>query len=295
MIGAVAGGWIQDLTGRKVALAIGSVISIVAIAICYVADLTGSKNVTFFGGKLVEGIAVGVIMCSTQTYMSEVVPTRLRGPVLAFFPAFQLLGQLLAAIVVFAELGVPGKTSYRVAIASEWPFSVVPLVLAVILPESPVWLLQKDRTGAARDTFRKLHGAMVASENQDLFDDMNKAVSEERYASHARNATYFECFRGTNLRRTLIVIFTNTIPELFGLTLLGHVSYFLQLIGLSHATSIIVLILGVVLGLIANGVSFWTLSKFGRRPLILITMIVVCVLWGSIGVSGCFKSMAVAW
>ena len=139
MIGAAAGGWIQDLTGRKTTLGIGSIISIAAIGLCYGADTAADKRSAMFGGKLLEGLAVGLIICSTQTYLSEVTPARLRGPTFALFPAFQLLGQLIAAIIVLLVLNVPGKKSYRVALATEWPFSVIPLVLAALVPESPVW------------------------------------------------------------------------------------------------------------------------------------------------------------
>ena len=227
--------------------------------------------------------------------MSEVVPSRLRGPFLALFPALTLLGQLVAAGVVLSQIHVSGETSYRTAIATEWPFSAVPLVLALVLPESPAWLLQKDRHAAAYTAFQQLHGKQHASVHQDLFDDINKAVTEERITAQGRKATYVECFRGTNLRRTFIVVFANVVPELFGLPLLGHVSYFLQIIGMEHDTSFILLIAGVVLGLLANIGSFWTLLRFGRRLLILITLAIVTVLWGSIGVAGCFTGSAVTW
>ena len=69
MIGAAAGAWIQDKTGRRWTLGIGGLISIVAIAVCYISDLTANKQATLFGGKFIEGIAVGVIICSTQTYV----------------------------------------------------------------------------------------------------------------------------------------------------------------------------------------------------------------------------------
>ena len=295
MIGAAAAGWIQDWTGRRLMLCVGGVLSIVAIATCYVADLAANKQATFFGGKLLEGTAVGITICSTQTYLSEVIPGRLRGPTLALFPALQLLGQLIAAGVVISQLGVPGKTSYRVALASEWPFSAIPLVLAVFIPESPAFLLQRDRISSARDSFRKLHGPTVASAHQDLFEDMHTAVDEERRTAQDRSVTYLECFRGSNIRRTLIAIFANVVPELFGLTLLGHVSYFLQLIGLSHMASFILLLLGVVLGLFANFGSFWTLLRFGRRLLILVSLAAVSIIWLTIGIAGCFSGSAVAW
>lgn len=125
MLGAVFGAWFQDkkTIGRRWTLGVGGLISTVAITVCYIADLTANQQATFWGGKLLEGIAVGVIMASTQTYLSEIVPARLRGPVFALFPALTLVGQLIAAVVVLAQLNTNGKTSYRIALASEWPFS----------------------------------------------------------------------------------------------------------------------------------------------------------------------------
>ena len=286
MIGAVFGGWIQDLFGRRCTLGIGGIFSILAIAVCYVSDLTSSKNAALFGGKLFEGVAIGTIMCSTQTLLSEIVPGRLRGPIFALFPALQLVGQLIAGIVQLLELNAAGRRSYRVAIASEWPLSIFPLLLALLVPESPVWLLHKGETASARNAFWKLHGRRDTSIHQKLLDDMQTAVHEERWAAHDKKATYLECFRGANLRRTLIVVFAGMIPELFGLTLLGHVSYFLQLLGLSHSISFVLLILGVALGIFANISSFWILLNFGRRSILLVTLAIVTVIWASIGVAG---------
>ncbi|KAK3705979.1 hypothetical protein LTR37_012973 [Vermiconidia calcicola] len=294
MIGAGTGGWIQDRTGRKWTLLIGGVISVIAITVCYVADLAkGGKQGVLLVGKLLEGLAVGVIICSTQTYLSEVVPARLRGPILALFPIFTLLGQLVAAVVVLLRLGTEGKSGYRVALASEYPFSTVPIILAFVLPESPVWLIRKEKIEQARSCFKRLHGATVAATHQDLFDEMHKAVHEEQEKARGHSANYIDCFRGTNLRRTFIVVFAYTIEELWGLTLLGHVSYFLQLIGLDSNAAFIILILGVVFGLFANIGSFWTLLRFGRRLLILSTLSLVSVFWLSMGIAGCFKTKAV--
>ena len=214
---------------------------------------------------------------------------------MALFPAFQLLGQLIAAVVILVRGNVKGPTSYRVAIASEWPLSAIPLVLAIILPESPAWLLRKGKTAAAQNSFRKIHGVKVAAQHQDLFEEMSKAISEERWTSNDRGATYIECFRGTNLRRTMIVVFANGMSEIMGFNVLGSVSYFLQLLGLSDMASLIVAVIGILLGLAANIGSFWTLLKFGRRPLILYTLGLTSILWASLGIAGCFKGIAVAW
>src|SRR5690606_20077167 len=102
-----------------------------------------SRRGTFTAGKFVEGASIGTMLCTTQTYMSEVLPPTLRGPVLAFFPIFTLLGQLLGAVAVFASLSYAGDISFRVPFASQWPFSAVTVILSWALPESPVWLLRR--------------------------------------------------------------------------------------------------------------------------------------------------------
>jgi MFS family permease len=295
MTGAVTGAWIQDRTGRKSTLGLGCLLSLGAITIAYLSDQTTNPTSTYWAAKFTQGIAVGVLMASTQTYLSEVVPARLRGPIMALFPAFQLLGQLIAAVVILARGSVKGPMSYRIAIASEFPLSVIPLVLAVILPESPVWLLRKGKLAAAQNSFRRLHGATVAAAHQDLFEEMNRAISEEKWASNDRGASYIECFRGTNLRRTMIVVFSNGMSEIMGFNVLGSVSYFLQLLGLGDMPSLIVAVIGIILGLSANVGSFWTLLKFGRRPLILYTLGPTGILWASLGIAGCFNGIAVAW
>lgn len=90
------------------------------------------------------------------------------------------------------------------------------------------------------------------------------------------------------MRRTLIVIFATILPELFGLNLLGEASYFLQMAGMEHTMSFIMMILGVILGLLANFTSFYTLLKFGRRILTNVTLAIVTVTWLSVGIAGCF-------
>ena len=295
MMGAATGGWLQDRTGRKSTLGLGCLLSIGAITTCYLADQTPTPQAAYFGGKMTQGFAVGVLICSTQTYLSEVVPARLRGPIMALFPAFQLVGQLIAAVVALSRSGVDGPSSYRIAIASEYPLSIIPLVLCIILPESPVWLIRKNKMAEAQASFRKLHGAKVAEAHQDLLDDMSKAITEEAWGSHKHKSTYIQCFRGANLRRTMIVVFSNGMSEFMGFPILGNVSYILQLLGISELASFILAIVGILLGLGGNVGSFWTLLKFGRRQLLLTTLTVVSIFWLSIGIAGCFKGIAVGW
>lgn len=294
MIGAIIGGYYQDRGGRRLSLAMGSFLSAVAVALCYISDLPDdidARRGVFLAGKLFQGVCIGMLLCVVQTYMSEVLPVILRGPIIAFLPIFTLLGQLLGAIVVYTSTTHPGAKSYRICFGSQWPFSAVPFVLSAVLPESPTWLLRRGRPEKALKMQKRLDTAQVDS--QAVIDDLQASIraEEEEKASY----TYIDCFRGIHLRRTLIVAFASALPQLFGLQLLANASYFMQIVGMSATNSLIFLILGIGLGLIANIGSLWVLNGFGRRILCLLTLSAAMILWLSMGIAGCFEGIVTIW
>lgn len=292
MGGSVFGGWLQDKIGRRLALAISSFLSALAVAIMYISylpdDING-RRVAFLMGKFFQGGSIGAVMAACQTYMSEILPPALRGSGMAFFPVFTLLGQLTGALVIFGALGA--KNGYAIAFGSQWPFSFVPIVVAFFIPESPTWLVRKRRMDQAHAAQARLDPP-----GTDTKLIVDKLLADIEHEEQSAKVTFTECFHRRNFRRTFIVMFANSLPAVFGLPLLAKASYFLQLINMNANISIIFLILGIVLGLIANCVSVWIMARVGRRPLVLITLVVSAVLWLSMGIANCFEvKPAVTW
>lgn len=302
MPGAILAGFFQDRFGRRPSLAVGSFLSAVGVAICFVSNLPPASQINtrralFFVGKGLQGGAIGMVMATTQTYLSEILPPTLRGPVLAFFPIFTLLGQVIGAVVIFGCLNV--KNGYTIAFGSQWVFSVVPIVMAFVVPESPTYLVRKGREEDAVRMQKRL-----TSTHSDGVEAPEKVVERikrdiEHEKANALNgkgaATYVECFRGGNLKRTGIVIFSALIPLFFGLTLLGKASYFVQIVGMQANLSVIVLILGIIVGLLANIASMWVVDRFERRVLIMSGLGLATLLWGGMGVAGIWSGPVVVW
>ncbi|KAH0428445.1 maltose permease [Colletotrichum camelliae] len=291
MIGALVGGIFQDKFGRRPSLAVGSFLSAVGVAICFVSNLSpdiNERRVIFLAGKGFQGGAIGMVMGTSSTHMSEILPPNLRGPLLAFFPIFTLLGQLIGAAVIFACLNL--DNGYTICFASQWPFSVIPLLMAFIIPESPTYLIRRNQDEKAYKAQKRLDAPGMDPEK--TLDAIRQNIEHERRQT---NATYVDSFRGVNLRRTLIIMFANSLPNIFGLTLLSKSSYFVQVVGMKANLSVIVLILGLVCGLIANIASVWVLSKVGRRRLILSTLSVLTVVWTAMGISGCWSGPVTVW
>lgn len=292
MSGALIAGWLGDKIGRRWMLASATLLSATAVVIFVSSDTPANidgRRGLFFMGKVISGLGIGAITTTAQTYMSETIPTQLRGSILPAFPIFQLVGQITGSVIIQVMMDVPGRNSYRITFATMWAFSIMPLVSSLIIPESPAWLLRRGKTEQAAKAHQKLEankkfpGAHLVS-----FARLQSTIARDggQSGNPESKVGYLACFKGTNLRRTGIVAFANVIPELFGLSLLGSANYYLQCVGVNHSTSNLFMIIGIGIGLVANISSFWILSKFGRRRLILVTLVPAVVLWASMGVVG---------
>lgn len=294
MVGAAAAGWMQDRLGRRWSLAWSCVICTGGIAIAFCSNLPmamDSRRAAFLVGRLIQGCGVGGAMAGAQTYLSETVPTSLRGSAMALSPTFMLLGELIGAAVIFACEKKKSTAAYLVPFGTQWIFTVLPFVVAVVLPESPSYLIRKGEFERAYSAMKALHGTHVDVEP--MLAQMRISITHEQQLS--RELSYLDCFKGINRRRTAIVSFAFVVPSLFGVPLLASASYFMQVVGMSSSTSIIVLILGIVLGLLANGMGVWLMSRVGRRRLMLITLAIATALWMSMGIAGCWSGHVVIW
>ncbi|KHO01248.1 General substrate transporter [Metarhizium album ARSEF 1941] len=282
ILGAIAGGQIQDWVGRRASIAIGCFLSAIAVAICYVsympADI-GTRRGVFLGGKTFQGLTIGIVTTTTHTYMSEILPPSLRGPVLAFFPMFTLLGQLIGASVIFGLMAMPD--GYAVGFASQWPFSAVPVIVALCIPESPTYLVRKNKMAQAHKSQKRLEPR--DGDAHETVETIRRNIEHEREMTQA---TYIDCFKRANLRRTLIIMLSGALPQILGLALLAKASYFFQVIGVSADVSVILLIVGIVCGLLANMASIWVLHRVGRRRLLVWGLFGVSFLWLTMGISG---------
>lgn len=293
-LGSVVGGWMQDRIGRKFSLMIGSVVSAVSVALIFFSFLPPTENsrrMMLTAGLTVQGFSVGVIKTTCLTYVSENAPTALRGPAMALFPTFTLLGQLIGSIVVFVVNGVEGQVGYLGAFASMWALALAPFILSCVMPDSPAYLLRSGQDaraiGAAKRLFAPKFNPHV------VLEKVRSTIEEER--ASASSASYWDCFKGPNLRRTLIAILANVMPALFGLDLLSNAPVFLQSFGMASGPSLLLMIAGVVAGMLANATGMWIMSRAGRRNMTLISMGLAGLMWGAMGISGFWTGDVAVW
>ncbi len=136
----------------------------------------------------------------------------------------------------------------------------------LILHRSPWWLIGKDRDDDALKQLRRLgHSEISAQNHLAIMKVTQKAAREE-----SSGTTYLECFRGTNLRRTIITIMPLTIQAMSGVAYISsYGTYYFQLAGISTARSFQIACGAQALSIAGNIGAFLIIDRVGRRPLVL--------------------------
>ncbi|KAF2729957.1 MFS general substrate transporter [Polyplosphaeria fusca] len=256
------------------------------LALWNVSSPLGAMLGALLGGWIQDRVGRRVAL-GTSSLLSAIA-VAIMGSGMAMFPVFTLLGQLTGALVIYASLGE--AKGYTMAFYSQWPFSFVPVLVALLMPESPAYLVRRRRRSEALEAQARLDPP--GADTRAIVEGVARDVEHEEGTA---KPSFAECFHKRNFRRTFIVMWVNSLTAIFGIPLLGKASYFLQIVGMGANSSIIFLILGIVLGLLANAVSVWVMSRVGRRPLILLSLGVSSVLWLSMGIVNCFTGAMVPW
>jgi AAHS family 4-hydroxybenzoate transporter-like MFS transporter len=159
-IGAAAGGWIGDRVGRLRIL----VLSTLLFGAATVAASRAETVTVLAVLRVIGGIGFGAAGPNAIALASEWVPGRLRTYVIALLAIGTPAGGMLAALALPHLLPVFGWRGTFVVFGLVAVFLAA--AMALLLRESPLWLLGKGRTDAARNAVRRIlpEGVELAAE-----------------------------------------------------------------------------------------------------------------------------------
>ncbi len=264
VIGAIFFGWVADKYGRKTSLFSCIILLVISTGLT---SLTPENNWLFFLiMRICAGIAVGGINVTSVPYVQEFLPYKKRGLYTSLISAFVPLGLLLGSCTTryLAELiGWRGLLIIGCLPA-------ILLVWSTIVPESPKYLISKERFQDARVAYAWAMGIPVTK----VFDVLISASS--------RKESYLKIIRHYSKELTTVAIgsfsfiFGSFSIQSWGQTLLNHVFHFnINVV----ANLFIILSLGSLGGRLLSG---WLSDHIGRGHTLF--------LFGLIGAIGCVIS-----
>ncbi|KAG4444204.1 hypothetical protein IFR05_000301 [Cadophora sp. M221] len=183
--------------------------------------------------ECLAGVAFGVFMSVAISYACEVCPVALRGYLTTWGNSCWGIGQLIAIAVIKSMFGRDDQWAYRIPYGLQWMW-FPPLIIGIFCaPESPWWLVRQERYDDARKSLLRL-----TSPKTDPTFDAHETVDMMRHTNElekelTEGATYLDCFKGVNLRRTEIVCMLFVSQNFAGNTFSNYSTYFFEQAGLT--------------------------------------------------------------
>jgi MFS transporter, SP family, general alpha glucoside:H+ symporter len=233
---------------------------------------------TLLAGMFLCGIPWGVFATTGPAYAAEVAPLALRGYLTAYVNLCWCIGQFISAGVLKGLVNNPTQWSYKIPFAIQWVWPLPLFIATFLAPESPWYLV---RTGKLEQAKRSLQRLSEPNHEVDydahiaMMVHTNKLEIEER-----AGVTYWDAFRGTNLRRTEIACVSFLSQVTNGGALCYSGSFFFQQTGISASASYGISLGGTGIAFLGTIISWLYLPRFGRRTIWLtgFTSLVV-ILW----------------
>jgi len=146
----------------------------------------------------------------------------------------------------------------------------------ILLPESPRWLIKKERDeDAARALSRLVSLPYDHPKIQAELDEIRVSFQHEKQLGES---SYLDCFRPANkiLFRTLTGIFVQAWQQLTGVNFIFYYgTVFFKNSGVSNP--FLVIIVTNIINVITTIPGMWGVERFGRRRLLLVGAVGMCV------------------
>ncbi|KAL6229493.1 hypothetical protein BDW75DRAFT_249641 [Aspergillus navahoensis] len=287
-LGSFVMGFIAQRIGRRYAIVSCGCISAVGVTVQY----TATTRWALLIGKIIVGFAIGGLLALGTTYASDIAPIRLRGPILQALVFFTVAMQGTALGMIRGFVPNLAPTAWRMVFAIQWIVGSLPF-LVLIFPESPVWLLSKGKHEEARKSLIRLYGKDNKIDIR--FEHLRKILAVEASTSGESEASFLECFRGHNLKRTLTVCMMLFGIGMTGVAFLNQNTYFLLTLGLPAVHAFDIGIGGFFLACVVIAASWIFSDMIGRRRLWLIGLAGNVIGMATVGGLGLVDNTAGLW
>ncbi len=265
LLGSIISGLLSDKFGRKKLL----ILSAFLFAISSI--LTGLANNfdIFIFWRIIGGVAIGMASIVSPTYIAEVAPANWRGRLVTLNQLAIVIGVLAAQIVnLFIadnSLEWSVQTGWRYMFIAVAIPSVIFLIFAFLVPESPRWLIKMQKFDAAHKILNKIGGNEYA--NNELSFAKNNLEKE----TEKQSINWKEILKPNIIVLLFIGIFLAILQQWSGTNVIfNYAEEIYRGAGYDLSGIMFNIVITGAINLIFTLVALAYIDKFGRRALMLI-------------------------
>ncbi|EXF74444.1 sugar transporter [Colletotrichum fioriniae PJ7] len=197
-IGFAAGLVVGSLTsarfGRRTTMIVMSIYALISATV--VVTSTTKEQI------LAPDVYVGFELAVVPVYQSEIVPAPVRGMVVGTYQLSIGLGGLVINSICRGTSSFQDSRAYRIPFGLFYVIPSIVLALIWFIPESPRWLLLRDRVEEARKAHYLLReGTMSEDDISHEFSKIQQSLLDEPEQGRTK-----ELFQGMNRKRTAIAV-----------------------------------------------------------------------------------------
>lgn len=254
MIGAIYGGAIADRIGRRSTLLWGGAIFIFGSILAPLSPNVG----TLIVARVLLGIAIGFTSVTAPVYVSELSPPQSRGRLIGLYQFALTVGIAIADLVGY---WLAGRQAWRMMFGLGAIPAIVFLLMLFTLPESPRWLLSKNRDSEARrvlDSYTDEAGAQL------LLQDIQIGLATQ--VETRWSALWSPAVRGS----LVIAVGFTILQQVTGInTIIYYGPQIFTKAGItSNSNAIFATLLVAVTNVLATVIALALVDRIGRKPLL---------------------------
>ncbi|KAK5653989.1 hypothetical protein OQA88_7665 [Cercophora sp. LCS_1] len=261
---------IGEPLGRKRTIVFGTIIMAVG-ALLQIAAFDIPQMIV---GRVVAGVGNGINTATAPVWLTEMAKPSLRGKLIVSAMIANIFGFMLSNWVTFAfALLNDGSLAWRLPLAIQLIFVFAILCIVPWLPESPRWLISKDRIGEATGILADLSGV---DRNNASIIAQSKTIQaivrwERRHPFRWRGLIRGRVHPSGNstLRRLVLGIGIQAMQQLTGINAAWYYLPILtQSLGLGSALTRLITACNSVNYLLFSFLAISYIEKWGRRKLL---------------------------
>ncbi|KAJ3962048.1 hypothetical protein N0V92_001225 [Colletotrichum tropicale] len=219
VVGSILSYFIGERLGRRSMLMSGATIMIIGSIL-----LGASENLaTLLAGRIITGIGNGMNSSTAPVYLSECAPASIRGALLTLQGTVTILGVVIAYWTDYGTSFYKSSFQWRFPLAFQAFFAVFIVLQIVGLPETPRWLVARDRYEEGRDVIAAILDKPLDDEAVGrVLLDIQSGLEEEKRDGPFRFKELFLWGSQQNLRRLILTISVQLGQQFSGSNMINY-------------------------------------------------------------------------